>query len=310
MRGTRSRRIARVVAATVLSGVAVGCGPAVSGLRDREQVPYRGAGPTVTENEAPAHDRSEPAKIVRDKTPYAVRGGERLDAHVYRRATASGDPVLVVMHGGSWRTRVKKLWAPYVPRLVRSGYVVIMPDVRLAPPRGSSLFPASVEDLSTAVTWVRHNASELGGDPGRVGLIGSSSGAHLALMAAGTGGGRPDAVAVFSPSIHLADLHRRNVTRNSIEKYLGCLPEECPDRYRMASPLTAMDERTPPTLLVYATDEIMPTSHGVRLARRLRRLGVTQRTLQIAGEEHGLKLVPRTLGETLDFMARHLARRP
>lgn len=250
-----------------------------------------------------------PAKILQRKVTYAERGGEKLRFDVFRTSTPTTQPVLVVMHGGLWWRRAKKLWAPFVPRMVKAGYVVVLPDVRLSPPGGDTLFPEPFRDLSRSIAWLRRHALELGGDPRQLALIGSSSGAHLALLAAGTGAGRPDAVVVYSPSIDLADLHARNITRRGIENHLGCVPADCGEAYELASPLFVMDRRTPPTLLAYSRDEVMPREHGIALRDRLRSLGVVHRVIEVPGKVHGLKLAHKVLAKSLDFIERHLGRR-
>ncbi|MEZ5263929.1 MAG: alpha/beta hydrolase fold domain-containing protein [Acidimicrobiales bacterium] len=55
------------------------------------------------------------------------------------------------------------------------------PSTSRRPPRPP---PAGSQDVAAAVAWVATHADELGVDPGRIALIGSSSGGHLALYAA------------------------------------------------------------------------------------------------------------------------------
>ena len=264
------------------------------------ELPAASASPAGSPSPAVKKDR----KIVARKLRYAKRDAEILHLDVFSTRDQVAAPFMVVMHGGGWRRAVKRLWARHAARFVKAGYIVVMPDVRLAPPGGTSLFPASVQDLSDAVRWLRRNGAVLGGDPDRIGLIGSSSGAHLVLLASGTGYGRPDAVASFSPSVDLAELHERNITRRAMEGFLGCLPQECPDRYRAASPIHALDRRTPPTLLVHGKRELMPRRQMVGLERRLQSLGIdVERIEKERTGLHGLELVPLTIDETLRFMA-------
>ena len=262
--------------------------------------------PTDPQHGSPTTAPRSKRKIAARTVTYATRDGRGLQLDVFQVPGTAPLPVLVVMHGGIWRRAVKRLWARYVPRLVRAGYVVVMPDVRLAPPGGTSLFPTSVDDLSDVMVWLRRHAPELGGDPERIGMLGSSSGGHLALMAAGTGRGRPDAVAAYSPLVHISDLYQRNLVRSGIEAYLGCLPVECPDRYQAASPLFVMDRDTPPTLLVHASREAVPRVHFVRLEKRLERLGIHHLRLELDDEVHGLKLMPDAIGPSIEFMRENL----
>ena len=70
-----------------------------------------------------------------------------------------------------------------VVRLAQRGMVVFAIDYRLARP-GSPSWPAVVDDLREAVRWVRRHSGEFGVDPGRIAVMGQSSGGHLASLLA------------------------------------------------------------------------------------------------------------------------------
>ncbi len=69
----------------------------------------------------------------------------------------------------------------YDRALAERGFVVAAIDFRHAP---RFQHPAGSADVTRAVRWVRESADLLGGDGSRIGLVGSSSGGHLALLAA------------------------------------------------------------------------------------------------------------------------------
>ncbi len=69
----------------------------------------------------------------------------------------------------------------YDRALAERGFVVVAIDFRQAP---RFQHPAGSADVTRAVRWIRGSADLLGADASRIGLVGSSSGGHLALLAA------------------------------------------------------------------------------------------------------------------------------
>jgi acetyl esterase/lipase len=107
-------------------------------------------------------------------------GGESL-ADVYRPPGAARPlPALIDVHGGAWGSGDRTQGRVYAAALAKDR-VVISIDFRQSP---DFQHPAASADVVAAVRFVRLNAEALGVDPARIGLIGSSSGGHLALLAA------------------------------------------------------------------------------------------------------------------------------
>lgn len=244
------------------------------------------------------------ALVIRD-VPYGERDGLTLRLDVYRMGDADKDPVLVLVHGGSWRRRSKDIWATLAPRYAEAGYVVLAIDYRLAPPGGHTRFPAPVDDVSMAVEWAREHGSVYGGDPDRVGVAGSSAGAHLALLAAG-GQSRPEAIALFSAPVRLKGLHRADILRGSIENFMGCAPEECPAEYRQASGVRSVDEHTPPMFVAFSSEELIPRHQPMELVRRLVDAGRPFVRLELPGSRHGMRVANGAFDETLSFLELYL----
>ena len=99
------------------------------------------------------------------------------------RSEGEGDlPVLVFYHGGGWTLGTLDSADDICRELAaRIGCVVASVDYRLAPEHP---FPAALEDASVAAEWVRAHAGNLGGDPARVGVAGTSAGGNLAAATA------------------------------------------------------------------------------------------------------------------------------
>lgn len=116
-----------------------------------------------------------------------AKPGIDLLATIYRpKASAKPLPVLIDVHGGAWGSGDRTGDALYSAALAKTGVVVVSIDFRQSP---AFKHPTASADVAAAVRYVRLNAKMLNADPDRIGFIGSSSGAHLALLAAL----RPDA---------------------------------------------------------------------------------------------------------------------
>ncbi|MBX3662851.1 MAG: alpha/beta hydrolase, partial [Burkholderiales bacterium] len=57
----------------------------------------------------------------------------------------------------------------------------VSPDLRIS---GEAPYPAAVQDAHYAIRWLKHKAKELNGDPTHLGVLGSSSGGHIAQLLA------------------------------------------------------------------------------------------------------------------------------
>ncbi len=104
---------------------------------------------------------------------------QRLDVHA--PADARGAPVLVFFYGGSWASGRRQDYGFAARALAARGFVVVVPDYRIVP---QARWPAFVEDGAAAIAWTRANIAASGGDPARIGVIGHSAGAHIAMMLA------------------------------------------------------------------------------------------------------------------------------
>lgn len=92
-------------------------------------------------------------------------------------------PALVIVHGGGWRAGSKSVdvYQKMMVDYAQQGYVTININYRLL---AEAEFPACIEDVKTAVRWLRAHADRYQVDPDRIGAYGHSAGAHLALMLA------------------------------------------------------------------------------------------------------------------------------
>jgi acetyl esterase/lipase len=102
----------------------------------------------------------------------------RLD--VYWPGEGEGYPVLIFVHGGSWKDYDKKLFAPVAQKLLPEGMVVVIPDYTLYP---DATYEQMARETAAAIAWTLENAARYGGDPDRIIVAGHSAGAHLSGLA-------------------------------------------------------------------------------------------------------------------------------
>jgi acetyl esterase/lipase len=88
-------------------------------------------------------------------------------------------PTLVFFYGGGWDSGSRGHYGWAAQALAAQGFLVALPDYRIVP---QVRFPAFIEDAAAATARVAEVARDHGGDPGRLGVLGHSAGAHLAMM--------------------------------------------------------------------------------------------------------------------------------
>ena len=89
-------------------------------------------------------------------------------------------PAVLDIHGGTWTNLDRTLDVVCNTALAHAGYVVAAIDFRMGPVHQH---PAASDDIAIALDWLRHHAHQYRIDPQQIGLLGSSSGGHLALLA-------------------------------------------------------------------------------------------------------------------------------
>ena len=107
---------------------------------------------------------------------YGQSSGEKLDIFP---AAKPGAPVLVFIHGGSWRSLDKADHSYIAPAFTAAGACVVVPNYDLCP---AVTIPEITLQMVKALAWVYRNIERFGGDPKRITVAGHSAGGHLAAM--------------------------------------------------------------------------------------------------------------------------------
>lgn len=107
----------------------------------------------------------------------------RLDVYAPNAAApdTAGYPVVLFIHGGSWTSGNKNLYAFIGRRLARQGLVAVLLNYRLAP---AVRVPEQAADCARALAWTVQHIRAYGGNPARVFVMGHSAGGGLAALLA------------------------------------------------------------------------------------------------------------------------------
>ena len=225
-------------------------------------------------------------------------------------------PGLIFIHGGDWNSGDARHAASFgdfpglLAALAGRGVVVASINYRLS---GEAHFPAALQDVKTAVRWLRSHAGDYDMDPTRIAVWGADAGGYLAALT-GTSCG----VAMFDPpsgegdkppsdcvqavidwygianfETMAADLGKTPPDKSPAGDFLGCEPTLCSiGMAHNASPLTYIETMSPPFLIQHgAQDDVVSPKQSQLLYDALRAKDVPAELVIYPGVGHGFALV-------------------
>jgi len=116
---------------------------------------------------------------------YLNHGAAPLLARVFRPQGSGPFPIMIELHGGAWVRGNRENGDDANEALAKNGVIVVALDFTVPP---EAPYPASMADIHYGVRWAKTQAAGWNGIPDRVGAMGTSSGAHQAMLL----GMRPD----------------------------------------------------------------------------------------------------------------------
>lgn len=217
----------------------------------------------------------------------------QLDVYLPTAKTENNGASIIVVHGGSWNGGRRSDFPRWNGWLCDRGFTVFDVDYRLSPQPNYLTAP---DDIKTAVRWVKEHSAEFNIDPQRLALMGRSAGAHIALLAAYTMDGVRAAVSFYGPVdlLWAYDIRGNKKVHDgplSLINFLGGRPgdsEEMRERYLTASPVSYVNESTPPTFLAHGgRDGLVWWKNMERLGEKLAAAHVPHEIHFIAYAHHG-----------------------
>lgn len=203
-----------------------------------------------------------------------------LDLYLPTQTTEGAVPVLIWIHGGSWREGDKRP-CPF-KTLTNEGIAVAAVNYRLT---GEAPFPAQIDDCSRAVLWLRHHAEEHGLDSERMVAAGLSAGGHLSLLL----GNRKEVAGVvsFGAPTDLYIPEAMEAHRETLERLVGSPLETRVELLKQASPCRQVPPSPVPTLLYHGLeDRRLPYQAALLMAGVLAEAGGTVSTTLVKDGSH------------------------
>lgn len=198
---------------------------------------------------------------------------------------------VILVHGGAWQMGDRIDLEPKAVQLAKKGFVVVSVNYRLAT---EAPWPAQRDDVAAAVNYVRTHAKRLNVDTKRIVLLGSSAGGQIAanLATYGSGKKRFKGLVTLSGLLNPLLMTQKDPSYSNAvipEMLLRCLPADCPEAYRSATAVTALDSRDPVSLLFHSRLEIpWDPTQAREFSRASRALGVPSKLVVLPGELHGI----------------------
>jgi acetyl esterase/lipase len=110
---------------------------------------------------------------------YLRHGDKPLLARLHKPQGSGPFPLIVELHGGAWCRGDRLNDSVLNEALARRGIVVVALDFRMPP---DASYPGSLADIHYGIRWCKTQAAAWGSHPDRIAAMGSSSGAHQAML--------------------------------------------------------------------------------------------------------------------------------
>ncbi len=242
-------------------------------------------------------------KAYRDVTYQQLPGYIPQVVDIYVPATKGPHPLVLYIHGGGWvggHTRHSGALANFpavLASLAAEGFVVASLEYRLS---AEAKYPAQLQDAKASLRFLGDNAAKYRIDASRVGVWGGSAGGHLAALTALTckdtnldpAAAKDVCVSAAVTWYGVFDFGalasgREGGVDSAAERLMGCTGRCAPETYALASPVSFVDAKDPPFLLIHGTeDKVVPIGQSYLAEAKFKAAGVPVQVLYLPGVDH------------------------
>jgi acetyl esterase/lipase len=227
---------------------------------------------------------------------YGSDTAQKMDVYLPEGRNTDTTKIILFIHGGSWSGGDKSEFNEAIVAIRKR-----LPDLamfnmnyRLLGYGGINRFPAQIDDIKSALSFIKDKATLFNINPEKIVLVGASAGAHLALLQAYkyNDDGRIKAVVdLFGPT-DLKDLYNNHpvpaASQPVLVGLLGATPVTNAAAYREASPINYVTATSVPTKIFHGgADFVVPVSQSIALKAKLQANNVKVDMTTYSQEGHG-----------------------
>lgn len=244
-----------------------------------------------------------PAPIqVRKGLAYAQRGERPLALDLYLPGPSqTRPPVVVLVHGGGWRSGDRSNLAPLAARLAARGYAAATVSYRLS---GEAQYPAAIIDVKDSLAWLASHQQEFGFDASRIVVAGGSAGGQIAALVGMTDRSvraviNIDGLSDFTSPEALK--HEDDPAKNpsAAGAWFGGRYAEKRTLWHEASPINYVGKDSPPVLFIGSGEARFSVGREA-MVERLAANGVRSSVVVFPGTPHSFWLFDPWLAPTVD----------
>ena len=212
-----------------------------------------------------------------------------LTAYPHVPADVAAAPVVVMVPGGSWNSADPSGLGPLADAFAAAGVLAVPVTVRAA--EDGVVYPTPIEDIRCAVADAAATARATGIEPELMVLLGHSSGAHLAALAALTPSSTTPECEdpIVDPDAFVGLAGPYDIRQVPFaEALMGAPIDEAPRAWAAANPVLLADRRPElPVLLLHGdADEVVPVSFSTDFGEALRAGGHVTTVRVLPGVTH------------------------
>jgi acetyl esterase/lipase len=259
--------------------------------------------------------------IIRNDLVYVRYGNRAMHLDLVRPEGMKKVPVVVILHAGGWRSGEKNMDRHIAYELSRNGFATVCVEYRLSM---EARYPAGVQDIKTAIRWIRANAAKYNLQSNRLAIFGTSAGGQLAALIGSENGTVLSYKTIdykqFSDKVEavvdmdgvLAFLHPESAEGqdqpgklSAATLWFGASSKEKPELFNEASAYCHVGKQTAPFLFV---NSAQPRFHAGRddMMKKLNAFGIYYEVHTIDNTPHTFWLFHPWFDEAMPYVVRFL----